>query len=239
MKLNIPIIKVTIFCVCFLLLYDDQLWAQAKNWTVKSNEEVTEALSPGVRYRFPQFVPGEVHYRDATTSKGLLDYNLLIEEMQFLNAGGDTLSLDNESTIKYITINSDTFYFFGKYLELVMGNQLVKLAKRQRLKQGDVRKIGGYDQATSTSAITNITSIYNGNQFTKLNARTEVLLEKEINYYIGNQYNNFVLANRKNLLRLFEKQKKLIVSFLEENNTRFYNEDDLKALTNFLLKTVQ
>jgi hypothetical protein len=224
------------FCLGFLLIYSGHLFAQNDKWTVKAGEEVNEALTPDVKFRYPQFIPGNVYYKDGTNSGAPLDLNLLNEEMQFINSNGDTLSIDNESTIKFITISNDTFFYAKKFLELVSGNLLIKLAVKQRLKLGDTKKIGGYDQATSTSAITNVSSLNDGTRVTKLNQRVELLLVKETTYFIGDNYNNFLPANKRNVIKMFPRQETAILDFLKENRVRFYNEDDLKMLINFLQK---
>lgn len=176
--------KPVIVAVCYLLILNCHLYAQTDSWTVKAGQEIKEAISPGVRFRYPAFVSGIVYFKDGTNSQAPLDFNLLNEEMQFINPNGDTLSIDNEATIKYITINNDTFYYSKVYLELVTSNPTVKIAKKQRLKVGEVKKIGGYDQASSTSAITSVTSLSHRAGVTNLSQRAELLLLKETIYYM-------------------------------------------------------
>lgn len=221
-----------------LLIHSYQLKAQKDNWHVKAGEEIKEAVPPDVKFRYPQFVTGVVCFKDGTHSAAPLDFNFLNEEMQFINPNGDTLSLDNEATIKYITINNDSFYYSKVYLELVTGNSLVKLAKKQRLKIGDISKIGGYNQPSSTSAITSVTSLYNRAGVTDLAQRADLLLVKETIYYIGDNYNRFLPANKKNVMKMFGKQETLIDNFLKENKIRFNNEGDLKILIDFLQKSL-
>lgn len=219
------------------LIFSFHLPAQTdSSWTVKASQEIKEVLSPGARFRYPEFVLGNVYFKDGTNSQAPLNLNLLNEEMQFINAKGDTLSIANEGTIKYLTINNDTFYYSKVYLELVMSNSLGKIAKKQRLKIGDVRKIGGYDQPSSVSAITSYTSIYNRSQMTKITPRAELLLSKETVYYLGDNYNHFLPANKKNLMKKFGRKESVIENFLQEKKIRFNNENDLKMLIDFLQK---
>ncbi len=227
-----PVILVT----CYLLIFSCHLYAQTNSWTIKAGQEIKEAISPSVRFRYPEFVSGNVYFKDGTTSQAQLDFNLLNEEMQFINPNGDTLSIDNEATIKYITINNDTFYYSKVYLELVTSNPLIKIAKKQRLKVGEIKKIGGYEQASSTSAITSVSSLTHRAGVTNLNQRAELLLLKETIYYIGDNYNRFSPANKKNVMKMFGRQELLIENFLTENKIKFNNEDDLKMLITFLKK---
>lgn len=223
------------FATCCLLA-SIRLFAQSDNTTVKAGEKISDAISPKTKFNYPDFISGNVFFKDGTSSQALLNFNLLNEEMQFIDPKGDTLSLANEAIIKYILIDSDTFYYSKGYLELIKGNTLVKLAKKQRLKIGDVRKIGGYDQASSVSAITSYSSLNNGRQVTNLTQRAEVLLSKEITYFLGDNYNHFLPVNKKNIMKMFGKKEVGIEHFLEENKIRFNNVDDLKRLIDFLQK---
>lgn len=223
-------------CLFYFLTFSCHMYAQTDAWTVKAGQESKDAVPPGARFRYPAFVAGTVFFKDGTTAQALLDFNLLNEEMQFINPSGDTLSIDNESTVKYININSDTFYYSKGYLELVTSNPFAKIAKKQRLKIGDVRRIGGYGQPSSTSAITSVGSFYNRTEVTKITPRAELLLLKETTYYIGDNYNNFLPANKKNIIKMFGRKETVLESFLNENKIKFNNEDDLKRLSDFLQK---
>lgn len=231
--------KYIVLTACYLMISDRCLFAQNDNTTVKAGEKMNDAISAKVKFRYPEFVSGNVSFKDGTNSQAPLDFNLLNEEMQFINAKGDTLSLDNEATIKYITINNDTFYYSKGYLELLAANFFVKLAKKQRLKIGDVRKIGGYDQASPVSAITSYSSINNGSQVTNLTQRADILLSKETTYFIGDNYNHFLPANKKNIMKVFGKKEAVVDKFLEENTIKYNNPDDLKRLIDFLEKIQQ
>lgn len=110
---------------CCLIISARCLFAQNDNTTVKAGEKIKDAVSQKVKFRYPEFTTGSVSFKDGTKSGAPLNLNLLSEEMQFIDANGDTLSLDNEATIKYISISNDTFYYSRGYLELIAGNSLV------------------------------------------------------------------------------------------------------------------
>ncbi len=109
-----------------LLIFSFHLHAQMdSSWTVKASEEIKEVLSASTRFRYPEFVSGNVYFKDGTNSQAPFNLNSLNEEMQFINHKGDTLSIANEKTIKYLTINNDIFYYSKVYLELVMSNPVI------------------------------------------------------------------------------------------------------------------
>ena len=228
--------KLVILFTYYFLIFYFHSYAQSDSWTVKAGQEIKEAIPTGVLYRYPAFVTGSVFFKDGRNSQVPLDFNLANEEMQFINPNGDTLSITNEATINYISINSDTFYYSSGYLELTAGNSFVKLGKKQRLKVGDIKKVGAYGQASSTSAISSLSSISNGVEVTKITPKQDLLLVKEITYYFGDKYNYFLPASKRNLMKMFGRDEPAMEEFLKENKIRFSNVDDLKLIINFLQK---
>ena len=230
--------KLVILLTCYVLIFCFSLKAQSESWTVKAGQEIREAISPDVLFRYPKFVTGNVYFKDGRISQVPLNLNLLNEEMQFIDPNGDTLTIANEATLNYISINNDTFYYSKGYLEAVAGNSFAKLGKKQRLKVGGFKKIGGYDQASSASAISSVTSISNGMEIAKMKPKQDILLVKEIDYYIGDKYNYFERATKKNIIKMFGRNEPAIEEFLRDNKIRYNNPDDLKKLIDFLQKTL-
>jgi len=229
--------KKAALAIIAILAYSHNACSQNNQWKVKSGEEINESVPDSVRFRYPQFVTGHIYFKDGIISNAPLNYNLLNGEMQFITRGKDTLTIANEVTIKFIVINNDSFYYDKVYMELVTGNASVKLAKKESLKIGDVEKISAYDQPSSTSAMSTISYLYNGSgDLTKLNQRVNLLLIKQTLYYIGDNYNHFLPANKKNVIKMFGRKQHEIENFLNENKIGFNKEDDLKKLVNFLQK---
>src|SRR3990170_3843150 len=120
---------VLVFAGCLLVT---GLFAQQSNKIlIKAGEDIASSLAKEV-YLFPDFTTGVVVSKDGSTSKGLLNYNMLNEEMQFIAPKGDTLSLAEEHTIKFIALGKDSFFYDHAYLQLVASNPVVKLAVKHR-----------------------------------------------------------------------------------------------------------
>jgi hypothetical protein len=224
---------------CTLALIAIMLWnysthAQTDRWTIKPGENVNSALALDVKFHYPGFTEGTVFFRDGTRSNAQLDYNLLTEEMQFIAPKGDTLAVANESTIKYITIGNDTFFYDKVYMQLITSNTTAKLAKREALAIADVKKAGAYDQYSSTSSITTVKSVRLQDRVTNFTESQELTIVKETTYYVGDTYNHFLPANKKNIIKLFGKKQNAIEQYLKDNKVTFNKEEDLKALITFL-----
>ncbi|TKK69279.1 hypothetical protein FC093_08140 [Ilyomonas limi] len=226
--------KTILLTLFILLLYTYTAYAQADSYTIKPGEDVNATLPASIKFLYPQFTSGGVFFRDGTTSHALMDYNLLTSEMQFIAPNGDTLAVANEVTIKYIAIGSDTFFYDKNYLQLVAGNATAKLAKRETLAMGDVKKAGGYGQVSSTSAITTVSSVRLQNRVTNLTEDKELVINKQTAYYIGDTYNHFLPANKKNIIKLFGKKQAAVEQYCKDNKIAFNKEADLKAIIVFL-----
>jgi hypothetical protein len=154
--------------------------------------------------------------------------------MQFIDFKGDTLNLANPGTIKFIRISNDLFYYDNGYVKLIKDNNTIKFAAKQTLKVSGKSKIGAYNMASPGSAIDSYSSLTIDHKNYNLTPREDVTLTKKTEYYFGDKYNHFVLANKKNILRLYSKQDGIITAYLKENNVDFSNREDLEKLLQFL-----
>jgi len=228
--------KFFLFVLTTLFIYGNSN-AQNKEWTIPAGEDIKDFLGDSILFRYPQFTQGFVYFRDETVSNALLNLNLINGEMQFIAPSKDTMTVSNEGTIKYITINKDTFYYDKGFVELVHTNTGVKLAKIDVIKPISVKKTGGYGQSSSASAITTVSSFYNNsNQFTKLTENKEVTLRKETIYFVGNSFNKFLPALKRNIYELFNNKEPAIEAFIKKEKIELNKKDDLVKLVDFIGK---
>ena len=225
------------FLIISIVLISTYGCTQTDHCTVKAGESVEETLGDSIIYRYPQFTPGRVYFRDGNISRAALNLNFVNGEMQFITPSKDTLAIANEGTIKYITIQIDTFYFDKVYIELVHGNAAAKLGKLEIIKQSDLKKEGAYGQMSSTSSISFTSSFYSNNQSYKLTEKSEITLHKETILFIGDNFNNFQPAVKKNIYKMFNTKISTIEPFIKENKLAIDKEDDLIKLIDFLGKT--
>ena len=183
---------------------------------------------------YQHFTSGKVFLRDGTKSEAKLNYNRLVDEMHFIDPKGDTLALADEKNIKYIIIDNDTFYYDGGYVRVLSTGNFVKIAIKQVWMISDTRQIGAYNTTNSSVSIVSHTSYNEGGRLYDLTVNADVILKKVEQYYFGDNYNHFLIADKKNLLKLFPKEEKRIEMYLKENKINFANKDDLEKLVQFL-----
>lgn len=200
---------------------------------IKAGEDLYQKMAKEI-YLYPAFMTGNILFRDGKTNEAKFNYNMLNGDIQFINDKGDTMSLANELTIKYVSIAKDSFFYSDGYLQLIAGNESAKVAKKQVIKIMDRQKIGAYDQPSSAGAITSINSLSSDRKRFNLDIRQDVILAKQVTLYIGDKYNHFFRASKKNLLKNYATNEKELTEYFKNNDVNFYNEKDLTRLVAIL-----
>ena len=218
----------------FVLVFCCSAHAQDSAIILKAGMSINESISITDLYEYPQFVYGKVFFRLGDSSGGRLNYSRLLDQMQFIDLKGDTLNIAYPGTIKFIRINNDLFYYDNGYVKLIKDNNAVKFATKQTLKVAGKNKIGAYNMASPGSAIDSYSSLNIDHKNYNLTPREDITLAKKTEYYFGDKYNHFVLANKKNILRLYSKHEATVTAYLKENNVDFNNPEDLEKLLQYL-----
>ena len=218
----------------FVLAFCCSAHAQDSTIILKAGMSINESLSIKNLYEYSQFVYGKVFFKPGDSSSGRLNYNRLLDQMQFIDFKGDTLNIADPGTIKSIRINNDLFYYDEGYVKLIKDSNTIKLAAKQTLRVVNKEKTGAYNMPSSTSAIDSYGSYMSEGKMYKLVPREDVVLKKQTQYYFGDKFNHFILANKKNLLRLYSKQNVSLNAYLKENNVDFTSQEDLEKLLQYL-----
>ncbi len=202
---------------------------------VKSGEDVMTAIPVEQRYRFGHFTKGRVTFYNGSSSVAHLNYNLLLGEIQFISPAGDTLSLDQEETVKQIQIGEHFFYYdtqFG-FLEAMADYPRVTLAVKEVYRNVSQEKMGAYGQSSGVSSIESFNTYSDNGRLYKLEAKGDLILSRYISYYLIDQNHRGHRANRSGLLSIFPRQRRAIIAYLKENTVNFNQEEDLKRLLQF------
>jgi len=218
----------------FVLAFCCREHAQDSTIILKAGMSINESLSIKNLYEYSQFIYGKVFFKPGDSSSGRLNYNRLLDQMQFIDFKGDTLNIADPGTIKSIRINNDLFYYDEGYVKLIKDSNTIKLAAKQTLRVVNKEKTGAYNMPSSTSAIDSYGSYMSEGKMYKLVPREDIVLKKQTQYYFGDKFNHFILANKKNLLRLYSKQNVSLNAYLKENNVDFTSQEDLEKLLQYL-----
>ncbi|MEO7982800.1 MAG: hypothetical protein ABI688_01840 [Bacteroidota bacterium] len=215
------------------LLVSFNLSAQEKKrFTINPGETVMQAIPRQDIFRYPGFKLADVSFKDGRGGQATLNYNSVYGEMQFLDANGDTVSIADENSIRWIAVGVDTFYFQEGWLEQLAHNMNSKLAKKKLIQLSNRDKnagmgVSGFATETNTKSTAS-------QQTRDIIAKETLTYTEYDSYYFGDHFNKFFPANKKNLLNIYRKQQGKVEQYLQDNKIDFTVEADLEKLFVYL-----
>ena len=230
--------KCLVLMICALVLSCKLFSQSTEVIRIKAGHDPSTGYSPYGFYRFAAFNEGVAVFKDGSETVARFNYHELNEEMQFIATKGDTLAIADPLSIRYITLNNHLFYYLDGYLEVLINNQSLKLARKLRLNLS-WEKIGGYGQPSPSGSIRSANRIILGNTGKALSLNQDLLIQKDYSYYWIDQYNTVFKATKGNLLKIVPPDRKLSVEdYLKKNKIDFRKETDLKTLHAFSLTVI-
>ena len=228
MKMKIFLLFITgAFCMV-------QVTAQrGETYPVRVGESPNKVIPAKVVYVLPDFTEGTAFLRDGTTSTQLFNYNILLDELQFKTFNGDTMAIADPVIIKNVVIDSFIFYYSKGYLREIVKAGDYKLAIKQNMVQVADKTRGAYDAASGASSITTYGSINNSSQIYRLQVNKDVLFQEIVSYRISDAYNNFIVADKKGFLALFDGKKDSVMKYIKMQHINFNKQADLVKLLQF------
>jgi hypothetical protein len=203
-----------------------------KPFTVVAGTRVEDCIPFQEMFRYPEFIEGNIFFKNGATAVTKLNYNFLLGEMQYIQLK-DTLSIANDKDVKLIVIEEDTFYFDKGYLEQIYSRN-IKVALKQYFKLKEIQKKDSYGSAGSNSATDSYSSIIADGQSYKLIANHDRIYQKVMEYYLLTSSGEFVTFTRKKAIQLFPQNKKAIEAYLKSNRVDFDSREDLIRFARYL-----
>ncbi|MDB5223060.1 MAG: hypothetical protein JWN83_1727 [Chitinophagaceae bacterium] len=215
-------------------LTSPKLFAQeSKAYVVKPGEKVKNALPKEALYMYPQFKEGVVNFKNGTLGAARLNYNRLLDEIQFIDNKGDTLSLDDEKTIALVSVGMDTFYYYLGYVKVIADINKVKFAGKEKLRLSNRQKIGPMGQLVSAS-IDTYDKLSSAQGLDNIISQEVLTFSGYSTFFIGDLYNHFKPLNKKSLVNMYAKQQSEVENYLSENAINFSKAEDVEKLIKFL-----
>ncbi len=207
---------------------------KAQDMTLRSTTAI-DTLNVNTMYRFKDFTKGLLNYKDGKSAASRFNINMLIDEIQFINPAGDTLSVTDENTIDNVMIGDQLFYLKKGAIEVVGNYKPVQLGVSQKMTTRAKDRIGAYGESSGTTAITSTGSLYANDKAFTLKPNENILLAKTVEFYFIRGDQNIILpATRSNLFKLLrERDAKALSTYLSDNKINFRKEEDLRKLLLF------
>lgn len=212
--------------------------AQISNpvFRVKNGGDIRTVITVKDRYLYDGFQDGKVYFRNGKVSAARMNYSFFHSEIQFINPNNDTLLLNDNEYISKIVINNDVFYFEKKqgHIQNIGEYGKVILGRKQKLLFMGNEKHAGYDEYSSTSAVSSYTHFTNRNgEMQALKSDDKLILRKKSDYFLIDQNLRPNFANRVSLLKIYPDHKRTLNNFLRENQINFLDEKDLIKVLEF------
>lgn len=201
-----------------------------KRFLVKAGEIPGNAIPAEEIYFFSSFTKGIATLKDGTKSTQQFNYNCLLDELQFLNAAGDTLAIAEPALLRKVEIDNVVYYFNKGYLRQVLKTEKFTLAVKERLFMADRKKEAAYGTKSGTSAIDNYSNIYKDGRAFRLESREDISFKKEQNLFIGNAYDHFFRADKKGFYDVFADKRTKMDDYIKKEKINFNNAEDVKTL---------
>jgi len=199
---------------------------------VKKGTTLLDYFSPSERYLYPEFTTGKVVFETNVYIGIKLNYHYLNGEIEFLK-NTDTLTIMDKKDLKSVIIAEDTFFYDNGYiLQIKSGHP--KIGLKESIEFKDYIKKDGIGSASSAGAITSYSSLPSAGSSYKLTADADLIYRSTKVFYILSPEGDCNLYNKKNVCKMFPKNKEKIKSFLKSNNIKFDSEEDLLKLAEFL-----
>jgi len=219
----------------FLLLLLFPVWLSAQRSQVieaSSGSDLSNKVSTQLQYLFPEFTAGEVYYQKTPKGSGMMNYNMLTSEMQFMD-DVQVMALDTKDVVM-VNINDRKFFPVKskEFAEELLSKNKYQLRVKRKVNNDQHSKIDEYVTTTSTSSITSYSSYSHqgGMQYELLVSSNVLVSLKNFYYLVGANGKYTQIKNAKTFTKQFPAYSTQIETFVKEQNIRFDKEDDLMAL---------
>ena len=218
---KILLIPVVVFCL--------NASGQSKIISIESVDDIIAAVGDK-QYVFKDFTEGTVALKSGETGSGLLNYNTMLNELQFIS-DEQILSVKNQRKVDSAIIDNRVFVNVGNgFAEIIAQNGDKKLSVRKEIKVKSAPKQSGYGGRSETAAIESYSALYSAQRYMQLPAEVQIT---ESTVYLLFDKNKTVTADKSGFLKSFPKNKKNINEFVKLNRISFNDENQLKQLFDY------
>ena len=219
-----------------------QLCAQSSKVVhkVESGANLEELVSPVQQYLFQDFEDCMVMYNDSSWSRGKMNYNLVVGEMQFfMPKSKEILALSNIEDVASITIAGRVFVPLPKgkeFMEIIVKG-INSLAVKRRTVVTPYGKQGAYGTINSTSSVESISAMSYDGRRQDLSVSDYSLIELKTVFYLVIKEKKQQIVGKKTILNAYPKEiRTQIFQFITENKINLKNETDLIKLIKYCNK---
>ena len=239
--------KITLIVVALLIASGfcfAQKTIKVKDVDLNDPQSIQTDVPRGAVYTFDEFTDGRVFFKNGASSSAKLNYNTLIEEMQFITDKDEVLTVANPDQVLYIKIGDKYFYHLrgNEFTELLV-NANVLLCVKRKTEVSRQKKDGAYGQSSATAAVDDVKrfsdnfmvlggTIMKNYEFEDV--RSNVTLRALDEFYVKKGDKMSKITNKSTIIKAFPEYKNEINEYFEQTNVNLKNEQDLIKLVTHL-----
>ena len=179
-------------------------------------------------YLFTDFIEGSVLLKSGSTEKAQLNYNTNNQTVSFMQ-GGQYMELTGLENIDTVYIDGNKFIpYHEKFYKVVTATTdmpLLALVNNKPIPQSAAIEHSGLDKRSSNTVGYNATGVYSNRNF---KSRFELTYQKQ--FFLQKGKLLLKAGSQQDIINAYPDKKEAIRSFVKNNKTNFYQEEDLVAL---------
>jgi len=183
-------------------------------------------------YRFSSFTDAVLVLRNGLSSSQKLNFNISLNEMHFISEKGDTLSIAEPETLRYISMQGSKFYYDKGYYQVTdsIGELLLGFTQLLSIQQ---HRVSAYGMTEPHEGVRTY-SFYSTHGKTDAIGKDEkiTVTTREI-YFFGDKYGHFSKASKAFVFDHFRQQQTALKDFVNSHHTNFHSRADLIKLMEF------
>jgi len=208
--------------------------------TYGQNDPIMNSMfSEESQYLFKRFQNGTIVFDNNSVIESKLNYNVIFEEMHFLDKGNTIKSLATKNIIRVKTDQYLFLYINESFYLVVYQNSGIELLQQFKpILKNTEENTGAYGTSVASSTSTKIQSVRVGTQYS--DEMIDVVVKPENQIKIKNKFfirhnESFYEVTRKNLHKIFPDQESQLKEYLKSNKSDLSSKDDIIELLNNLI----
>lgn len=211
--------------ICFFLVFCVITFAQRNSFIMNPANSLLSGMPKEELYAHEDFINGIIHYKKRKQVFRKMNYNLLLDQMQFITNKGDTVAIDHDVYFEFIVLDKDTFYLDHFYYRVYKEYDKIKLIYKTGL---------ALASKSAGDSAARFHRIVNGMYLRGISPGDSIRLVKYEEYYMVDLRNKIYPLSADNLIKIYPHKRKSLQDYFYKNIASLTSRRDLEKLMDFL-----
>lgn len=217
-----------------LKLFTTRMLITAFVSTLTLNAQQADTLKDLPNLLLPRFTAGIVRLKNGDIRKAILNYDLVGQQMVFLQRKL-TLVLDDPQQVDTVFLANRIFVSFPKgFYELLMKKEDVSLFKQHKAYVEYPGMPTGYGAKSQTAAPSYVNQIYGPTGAINLKIPNDYKVIDDSQYWIKRGDEMSAFKNKRQFLKIFPDKQKELDKYITKERIDFKKVDDVRKLVEYL-----